>query len=131
MNRQNKTAEINQHVSTVNSLVDRIKQVEGVLNNQVATLNLKVKNYNSLGDSTGREFNEGEYVRNASGTKINIYQFKDEGQLIRVLAHELGHAIGLDHIDNPKAIMYYLNEGVNEKLTPDDLTALRNRCGVK
>jgi len=127
----NKTAEINQHVGTVNSLVDTIKQVEEVLNNQVATLNIKVKNYNSVGDSTGREFNEGEYVRNASGVKINIYQFKDENQLVRVLAHELGHAIGLEHIDNPKAIMYYLNEGVNEKLTADDLVALRTRCGIK
>lgn len=131
INLNNMTVEINKHVSALNSLVDTIKQVEEVLNKQVNALNLKVKTYNSLGDSTGREFNEGEYVRNASGTKINIYQFKDENQLVRVLAHELGHAIGLEHVDDPKAIMYYMNEGVNEKLTSDDLLALRNRCGIK
>ncbi len=127
----NQTAIINQHIKSVNSLIDTIKQLEVVLNSLVDTLNLKVKKYNNIGDSTGREFNEGEYVRNASGVKINIYQFKDENQLVRVLAHELGHAIGLEHIDNPKAIMYYLNEGVNEKITADDLVALRNRCGIK
>lgn len=129
LNKQ--TEEINRHVNTVNSLVDTIKQVEQVLNDLVETLNLKVEKYNTIGDSTGRQFNEGEYVQDINGTRINIYQFQDEGQLIRVLAHEVGHSIGLEHIDNPKAIMYYLNEGVNEKPTPDDVQALRNRCGIK
>ncbi len=126
----NQTAIINQHVSKVNILVDTIRQAEEVLNGLVDTLNLKVQKYNNLGDSTGREFNEGEYSRDFRGTRINIYQFKDENQLVRVLAHELGHAIGLEHIDNPKAIMYYLNEGVNEEITKDDFVALKNRCGI-
>lgn len=127
----NQTIVINQKVNEVNSLVDTIKQVEEVLNNLVDTLNIKVAKYNNIGDSTGGEFNEGEYMRDAEGTRINIYQFKNENQLVRVLAHEFGHSIGLDHINNPKAIMYYLNEGVNEKLTNDDIAALKNRCGIK
>ncbi len=130
-NLNNLTKEINEHVRAVNLLVVTIKEVESVLNKQVATLNLKVNDYNSLGDSTGREFNEGEYVRNAAGTKINIYQFEDENQLVRVLAHEFGHAIGLEHVDDPNAIMYYLNAGINENLTDADLGALKNRCKVK
>jgi len=99
-----------------------------VLNKLIAELNLQVAQYNTVGASTGKEFNQGEYVSGVNGTSINIFQFNNENKLVRVLAHELGHALGLEHLDNPKAIMYYLNEGTNEKLTTDDLTALKQKC---
>jgi len=99
-----------------------------VLNKLISELNLQVAQYNTVGASTGKEFNQGEYVSGVNGTSINIFQFNNENKLVRVLAHELGHALGLEHLDNPKAIMYYLNEGTNEKLTTDDLTALKQKC---
>ncbi|KKT86797.1 MAG: Peptidase M10A and M12B matrixin and adamalysin [Microgenomates group bacterium GW2011_GWA1_Microgenomates_45_10] len=99
-----------------------------VLNKLISELNLQVAQYNTVGASTGKEFNQGEYVSGVNGTSINIFQFNNENKLVRVLAHELGHALGLEHLDNPRAIMYYLNEGTNEKLTTDDLTALKQKC---
>jgi chromosome segregation ATPase len=122
---------INQAENSLNELVDTIKSTEIVLNKLIATLNLQVNKYNTVVSSTGKEFNQGEYVRNADGTVISIFQFNDKNQLIRVLAHELGHALGLDHIDNQKAIMYYLNEGMNQKLTADDLSALKGICKIE
>lgn len=127
----NQVAVINQTQDSLNKLAEDINSAAIVLNKLIADLNLQVNTYNTVGASTGKEFNEGEYVRNASGTYINIYQFDNEDKLLRVLAHEFGHALGLGHLDNPKAIMYYLNEGINEKLTADDLGALKNLCGIK
>lgn len=122
---------INQTQDSLNGLVDTINSAEIILNKLITTLNLQVSTYNTVNSSTGETFNEGEYIRDANGTTINIFEFDDTNQLVRVLAHEFGHALGLEHLDNSKAIMYYLNEGINEKLTTDDLIALKKMCEIK
>ncbi|MFA5392167.1 MAG: matrixin family metalloprotease [Candidatus Paceibacterota bacterium] len=127
----NQVTIINQAENSLNELVDMINSIEIVLNKLIVALNFQVSKYNTIGSSTGKEFSEGEYVSNASGTIINIFQFNDTNQLVRILAHEFGHALGIGHLDSSKAIMYYLNEGMNEKLTADDLVALKNVCGIK
>lgn len=123
-------AEINKTQNDLNQLVDNINAVAATLNRLVNELNLQADKYNNIGAQQGGEFEEGRYTESATGGVIDIYQFDDKDKLIRVLAHELGHALGFGHLDNPKAIMYKLNEGVNEKLTSDDLIALKNRCGI-
>lgn len=119
---------INQKQDDLNNQIDTINSSASILNQMITELNLQVATYNNIGASTGKKFNEGEYISDASGVKINIYEFNSKNQLVRVLAHELGHALGLDHVNNPKAIMYYLNEGGNEKLTADDISALKKIC---
>ncbi len=123
--------EINIQEKKVNSLVNNINATVIVLNQLAKELNIDVSKYNSVGSSVGEEFNEGEYVEDGDGKRINIYQFDTNEKLLRLMEHELGHAIGLPHIDNPKAIMYRLNQAANEKLTADDITALKNACGIR
>jgi chromosome segregation ATPase len=127
----NQASLINKSQDSLNELVSTINSIATVLNKLISELNLQVNNYNTIGASAGREFSEGEYISDASGTTINIYQFNNENNLVRVLAHELGHALGLEHLDNPQAIMYRLNEGTNENLTQDDIAALKKLCGTE
>ena len=124
-------AQLKQTQISLNQQADNIDALVVVINRLAASLNLVATNINQIGKTTGGEFDEGTYQNGPNGAEINIYQFDDRDKLRRVLAHELGHALGLDHLNNPQAIMYKLNSGTNDKLTTDDLAALKKQCKIR
>ncbi len=121
---------INAAISALNSLADQINSTISEINQAAKQLNQSVNQYNSIGSSTGSQFEEGVYIEDQSGRRINIYQYSDEDKLVRVLAHELGHSLGMLHVANSQAIMYALNEGAGGTLTTDDMAELERVCNI-
>jgi chromosome segregation ATPase len=115
----------------LNTLVANVNTLSTSLNQLASELNLKVKDYNQIGAEAGSEFEEGLYKSDASGQEIDIYQYDDHTKLVRVLTHELGHALGMEHVEDPKAIMYKLNEGADSQLTQSDISELKRVCKME
>ena len=106
---------------TLNELADNINKVKAQLNRKTDLHNHK------FADST--VVHSGDF----DSYEINIYQYYDFPDLRLTLAHELGHALGIDHVDDTNAIMYYLLESqdvVNLKPTEFDLQALFEICEI-
>ncbi len=131
--RQNLNAEaeaLNQKLNLLKNITDQLNTAVSELNRLAKEFNIQVGTYNTVGSSAGREFDEGEYVSDRNGERINIYQFENQIKLQRVLAHELGHALGMDHVDNSRSIMYRSNVGTNQNPSKEDLAELKAVCKI-
>lgn len=123
-----KLAELKSLESELNLMARDINVVVEMLNRVAKSLNLSVEEYNTIGASRGETFTGGIYSESGSERSIDVYEFSSREKLVRILAHELGHALGLEHNDDPKAIMYHLNEGDTGVLATSDIAALKALC---
>lgn len=111
----------------LNSLSKQINTIAAQENKIVSSYNQSVTTFQNKYGGT-QEFEKGVFDPSQG---IVVYQFREDDDLRMTIIHELGHALGMKHVDNPKSIMYYLmgeQDLDNPTLTNEDAAELKNVC---
>jgi ribosome-binding protein aMBF1 (putative translation factor) len=122
--------ELNAEIAAYNRRADELRR-------RAAEFHAGVARYNQAAGGSSVESGRYSYDR-ARGRRIEVFRAEDYDELVWILAHELGHALGLGHVEEPGAIMHaMLHDGGGpqpgkmhpEQLAPADLEALFTLCG--
>ncbi|SEM29502.1 matrixin family metalloprotease [Acinetobacter sp. DSM 11652] len=127
----NSKTRLTQQKLGIESNIERFNILRTELNDKVEKFNQSqhqqrkaINEFNQVFQA--KMFHKGEF----NGREINIYEFQSIDELRITLAHEFGHALGLQHTNDPNALMYPILEKQNFsnfKLTTADLELLKSR----
>ena len=110
---------------------DELNKMAASLNQSTSQYNLRIQELNQTVSQFNEELKyrpeEGIYIFDENGRRIIIYFYVSKDELVHTLAHEMGHALGIDHIEHPSSIMYPRTTEV-VSLSNDDLAALSIAC---
>lgn len=128
--------------SDLNEKVDALNTLNARRNELVKEHSTLVGRINELVASANQDFGNdmvaGQYIKSGNRARIEIFAFADRTELMAILAHEFGHALGLGHSNEPDSVMGRLRRydgivaGPAASLPPlghADIAALANVCG--
>jgi len=106
-----------------------LDQISQSLNQKTDFFNAQVREFNRTVDSLNTTFKERpeEGIYDGKRNSIEVYLNNNRDELTRTIAHEMGHARGLNHARNSLSIMY---PKTTNTLKPslEDMLMLKNVC---
>jgi hypothetical protein len=110
-------------IGDINALVRRHNML-------VDRANAEAKALNESG-GVGVQFEQGRYFKQPGEEHIHIFEYENETALVVILAHEMGHALGIKHNGDPASIMSPLVHARKPVLSAEDLEGLKTACSLR
>lgn len=114
----------------LNALLGKVNTLAGSLNRLAGVLNITVDSYNQVYGAR-EEFTTGLYTEENGEARIDVFQFYDYGDLVLILAHEMGHALGIEHATRVDSMMYPSVGEQKPTLTDEDRRMFEAACPTK
>lgn len=112
----------------LNKRIDKYNEDSKALNARKDAYNTAIQTHDR--NSSSAQGIHGDYDTDKHGNRIiRIFWYTDVANLRMILAHELGHSLMIDHIDDPDSVMRANISGA-EKLSKADIDALKKVCNM-
>jgi len=111
---------------------ERLNAAFEELESEISDYQNRTAAYNKRVSSTSLIQN-GQFRQKGGERTIEVYKATSINELRLVLAHELGHSLGIGHLDNRRAVMHPVMNTDNldrTRVARDDVRALRDSCSL-